>query len=53
MKKHYKMNEEVVYRANSYLINSYEKMHQLTPEEENGLVNRFSEELRNGNNHII
>lgn len=47
IKKHYHMNEKLTDRARSYLINHKPDVDKLVPEEENHLLMKFNEELRN------
>lgn len=48
MKKYYNMSEELIRRARSYLIEEKPSVDHLSPEDENKLLMRFNQELRDG-----
>ncbi len=48
MKEQYRLNNELSYKVYEYLVNSYKATHILTPDEEQGVVQKLSEELRGG-----
>lgn len=48
MKKYYNMSDELIRRARSYLIEEKPSVDHLSPEDENKLLMRFNQELRDG-----
>jgi hypothetical protein len=47
MRKHYKINDKLLNKARTFVINNKPKFEQLYPAEENALLLKFNEELRN------
>lgn len=49
MKKHYRMKDNFIKEARSFITNNKPKVDQLYPHEEKYLLQKFNEELRNSN----
>lgn len=46
MKRYYRINDELIYRARSYLIGEKPSRDHMAPEEEKQVLNKFNQELR-------
>ncbi len=53
MRKHYNMDEKLVYEARAYLINHKPNPDLLEPNEECNILTKFNESLRNGTSDRI
>jgi hypothetical protein len=48
LRKHYKMGEELTRKVRSYLLDARPKLDQVQPEEEQGILLKLNEEVREG-----
>lgn len=52
MRRYYRIDNELIQKAKTYLINRESESDQLSPDEETCLLSKFNEDLRNGKSFI-
>ena len=53
MRHYYKIDDELMEKGRTYLINQCDRADHLSPDEENAIMMKFNEDLRNSNTFLI